>query len=242
MIAERGDATFAVRLHRAEPRTMSIRLPEHPRFVYTTPATAATLARLAEHGRSYQATEYSESPLPFRWVFLLSCFIAPAGLVVLMRRPWRHEIETESSQPTPAENTVARVFALGLALVLLIAAGGLALMTPWRTRAISPAEVRQIVAEKPAAAEFRLLEYQNGGRELAITLREGNRPVRFTAAAEPSILALLAEKKIACRRVVQGPDFTFADPSPAGAGIGIVVLLAGAVAVVRWTSRPAKRG
>jgi len=241
MIVERSDATFDVQHFRGEPRTLRIRLPENPRFVLTTPATAATLVQLAQHGRSYKRAEYKEAPLPFRWVFLLSCFVAPAGLVVVLRRPWRHEIQTEASQPTPMENAAAKVFALGLAFVMFVAAGGVALMTPWRTRAISPAEVRQIVTGKPDSAEFRLIEYENGERALAITSREGKRLVRLSAAADPSTLALLAEKRIACRRVVQGPDFTFADPSPTVALIVLVVLLAGAGVVLRWTLQTAKR-
>jgi RNA polymerase sigma factor (sigma-70 family) len=237
MIAGRGDATFSVELYRSEPWTLRIRLPENPRFVVTTPATAATLALLAQHGRAYAKAEYREAPLPFRWVYLLSCFVAPAGLVILLRRPWRHTLESEATQPSPRENAAAQAFALGLAFVLLVVAGGVALVTPWRTRAISPAEVRQIVTSRPGAAEFRVLEYQSGQRALAITLREGERPRRLTAPADPSTLAFLAAQQITCRRVVQGPDFTFADPSPAMALLAIVGLLAGAGMVLRWRGR-----
>jgi hypothetical protein len=124
---------------------------------------------------------------------------------------------------------------VGLAAVLVVGAGGLALLTPWRTRALPPAEVRPLVADRPSAAEYRLIEYQNGEQTLALTLRDGGQTRRLTTAADPATLAWLAERGIPGRRVVQGPDFTFADPSPLPASLAIGGLLTGAFLLLRWS-------
>lgn len=232
LIAERADATFRVQTHQGELRKLEIQVPEIPRTALWLPAHERALAALRQHGRAYSRYEYHEAPLAVRWLPLLSCFLAPAGLMILARRPWRQVAAAETAMPGRRENRVARLLFGATGLALLAGAVGMILAARWSARVVTPAEFAEIVRTHPGA-DVRLLRYGDGTSQFLATGSGAPRSLVVYAPADAAALALLGENRISYRTAVQGPDFGFRDPSPAVALIIVAALLLGAAGLLR---------
>ncbi|HTS19426.1 MAG TPA: sigma-70 family RNA polymerase sigma factor [Verrucomicrobiae bacterium] len=234
IIAERSDAQIRLQTYKGAPKTIWIRLPENRRRVeFWTPAEEPTLSALTRSGRTYTSFEFYEHLLPMRWLALLSLFLTPIGIVILLGRPWRNASGQPETEVPTIERVAAKSFAVGLALALAAAAVWLGLTTRWQTRFISSVEAQQIILEHKDA-QIEIDQYKNGSSDLHITLPGNRRPPIFVAPADESTLALLAEHHIAYRTLVQGPDFGFADPIPSHSLVYIILLTASAALPLWW--------
>jgi len=109
----------------------------------------------------------------------------------------------------------------------------LGLITRWGIRTISGAEARPIIAEHKDI-HCDMFQYNNGTKELWLTLRGSWHHPNFIAPADASTLALLAEQGIAYRTSIQGRDFGFRGPSRWLSLLCISVLAVGAAFILRW--------
>jgi RNA polymerase sigma factor (sigma-70 family) len=225
-----------------------IRLRENgKRVLFSAPVDDATLALLKEQGIQcptyVQGRDFEVFGWPGRFLPFFCIFILAIGGVVLLRRPGKfnpQEMDTSQTRKMQqVERMANKVFGTAVALVLIVAAILLGLMTRWGTHAISGTEARQIIAEHKDV-HCGLVQYNNGTKELYITLN-GSRNANFTAPADESTLALLAERGLAYKTIVQGRDFGHADPKRWVSLLCISVLAAGAAFVLRRAWKKERR-
>ena len=257
-------AEFCVVQYQNEHPYFWIKLRENGKLAkFTAPVDDATLALLKEHGIKYQTDvhrggdfAHCEWSLPMLAPFCL--FILVIGGVVLLRRPGKFNPQEMDAQQTRKMQRVDRaankVFGTGFALVLIVAAFSLCMLTRWWPHHfVSGAEARQIIASSKNF-HCEVVQYNNGAKELWISLRgsearhyfagTGLRPIlndapnSFITPADKSMLALLAEQGIACGTCIQGRDFLWRGPDRWQALLGGLVLAAGAVFVLRRAWKP----
>jgi hypothetical protein len=133
-----------------------------------------------------------------------------------------------------------KVFGTGIALVLIAAAIHLGLITRWTIHTLSVAETRQIIATS-RNIYCQVFQYNNGTRELWITLNGSRHYPDFIAPADESTLVVLAENKISYKTYVQGRDFGFGPQNRWVSLLCISVLTAGAGFVLRWAWKKERR-
>ena len=249
ILSEHKDAQFSVFQYPNGLKKLSIRLPASPgRVSYWTQADDATLALLAKNHIAYKAVVAGQDaglmgvPAAMAAMLLFLAFVlAPAGAVTLLMRPWRQvayppQIPAgQAERPDIRARNAFRTFAVATALALLAVAAFTGLATRWGTRALSAADLPRIVTEY-RFARYVVTEYEHRRAELHITPRDyGIGP--FVAPADATALALLKQRGIPYKTIVQGRDFGFRDPSPLFSLVCIVALIAGAVALLWWAGK-----
>jgi RNA polymerase sigma factor (sigma-70 family) len=122
IITERKDARFSIEQYENGPRMLLIKLPEKSRlFGFYASANESTLALLAEKGITCPTHLYGRHflglPMPQQYLGLLSLFLFPAGLVVLLSRPRQLGSATSALAATPnGEPRRSRFYKMLLAL------------------------------------------------------------------------------------------------------------------------------
>jgi hypothetical protein len=162
------------------------------------------------------------------WLVLLSTFIVVAGVVLLLRRPGTKKYYQQEVATPRAEKREKNIAAVCAALALI--AMGLMLvvfMIAHAAESVSAPEARKIISEHKNA-RFELEQYDDGSKDLWITLPGSRTYPGFISPADESTLALLVENKISYKTSIQGRDFGHRDPSRWMLLLGISVLVAGA--------------
>ncbi|MGA2751187.1 MAG: sigma-70 family RNA polymerase sigma factor [Verrucomicrobiota bacterium] len=231
IITERKDAKFTVYQYRAGSKSLEINLPENHRVNLTTFLDASLLSALTEKGITYQTLIEDQD---FHnggvrgWLVLLSTFIVVAGVVLLLRRPGTKKYYQQEVATPRAEKREKNIAAVCAALALI--AMGLMLvvfMIAHAAESVSAPEARKIISEHKNA-RFELEQYDDGSKDLWITLPGSRTYPGFISPADESTLALLVENKISYKTSIQGRDFGHRDPSRWMLLLGISVLVAGA--------------
>ena len=183
--------------------------------------------------------------LPFAawWLGLFYAVLA----VPLVLWAWRNHRRLRRGEGTAAspESVPPRFRTLWIALVTICAAGLIVFGvfdTNWRVRRLSMREAQELIAAHPDA-NCHVSQYQSGARYLWIVLSDGGKKAKFTAPADASTLALLANQGIRCPTYLQGRDFEILGwPGRLLFLAAIFAFAAGAAALVRIAlrrSRPA---
>jgi ABC-type transport system involved in cytochrome bd biosynthesis fused ATPase/permease subunit len=134
------------------------------------------------------------------------------------------------------ERAANKLFGSGMALVLIVGAILVGLITPWRVRSIAVADARQIVGTS-TNLHCEVIQYKNGNKELFINV-QGNRSYRqYVTTADDGTLALLAKQGVTYRTIIQGRDFGFACPTKSVSAVCILILIASAFALLRVVIR-----
>jgi RNA polymerase sigma factor (sigma-70 family) len=216
IITDRSDARFTVYQYRDGSKSLEISLPENHRINLTTFLDDRLLSALTEKGISYQTLIQD---LDFHnggvrgWLVLLSTFVVVAGVVLLLRRPGTKKFVQQEEATPRAERREKNVIAACAALAMI----AMSLLFVDFTIAhgastISKAEARRIISYHKNA-KFEILQYDNGSKDLWITLPGSRTYPGFTTPADESTLALLAENTISYRTVEQGRDFGYREPN-----------------------------
>jgi len=160
--------------------------------------------------------------------------------VVLLRKPGKFKPQETDAEQTRKMQQVERignkVFGVACALILIAVAILLGLMTRWGIHHISGVEAQQIITAS-GDLHCEVFQYHNGTKELWLTLKGSRRYPGFIAPADEPTLALLSEKGIAYRTLIQGRDFGFAMPGRFASLMCISVLGGGAFLILRWVVR-----
>ncbi len=240
IIAERGDARFAVYQYQDGSSSLHITLPENPRINLTTPMNGLLSAALKQKDIAYPTRVEN---LDFHnggvhgWLVLLSTFLVVAGTVLLLRRPGTRQFELQEFATPRAERREKQILAACGALAMLTGSLFLTLFAfSHAARHVSAVEARSIIAEH-SNAKFEVFQYQHGSKELWITPPGSRRYPNFVAPADESTLALMAEKKISHETWVQGRDFGFRGPRTYVSVSLSLALAAGAASLIWWTIR-----
>ena len=242
IFTSRKDAEVWLEEYTSGTKTIRIRLPESRRQVaYFTPADDATFAVLQQSGTAYktlvEGRDFIDDGLTWHGLILLSIFVTSMGGVVLAGRPWEQRVfvwrEAEVKRDTRAARNAFKTLAVSVSLILLTAGVMLALVTRWHVRSLSAAEVPRMV-DAMKDAQFEVYQFNNGTRELWISHQQHP---DFIAPADPSTLALLTDKGINYKTLIQGRDFGFNTPRAAGAFVWICLLI-GVAGIVLWCVSP----
>ena len=226
-----------------------ISLRENGKRAYlSAPVNDATLALLKEQGIKcptyVQGRDFEIFGWPGRLLPVFCIFILAIGGVVLLRRPGKFNPQQMDEQQTrklqQVERTANKVFGTSVALALITTAILLGLMTRWGIHTISGTEARQIIAEHKDV-HCGLVQYNNGTKELYITLNGSKPRSGYVAPVDESMLATLAEQGTAYRTSIQGRDFGHADPKKWVSLLCISVLSAGAVIILWWAWKKERR-
>jgi RNA polymerase sigma factor (sigma-70 family) len=236
IISERKDARFEVLQYRnGGARELNITLPENHRIDLCTPLDDSLISALNEKGITYPTLIEDED---FHnggvrgWLVLLSTFIVVAGGVLLLRRPGTQKFYQQEIATPRAEKTEKNIIVVCAALALLVMSLLLVGYTiAHGARSISGAEAGRIISQNKNA-RFEVLQYDNGSKDLWITLPGSRTYPGFTAPADESTLALLAENKISHTTMVQGRDFGHREPGRGLLLLCIFVLAAGATCLL----------
>ncbi len=175
LLARDGIVTMDAEHYLNTTNSVWMKLPETGRRVeFIIPADESTLALLKEKGIAYSTSvegrDYEVLGLPGKLTWLLSFFIAPMGMVILLRRPWRDVFQPQeivTRRDERAEKMAFKAFAVAIALVLLTVGVMLGLMTRWTARTISDAQAEKIITNFKGE-RFEVFQYNNGKRELWI--------------------------------------------------------------------------
>ncbi|MGA3145687.1 MAG: RNA polymerase sigma factor [Verrucomicrobiota bacterium] len=215
---------------------------------FWAPVNDATLALIKEQGIKcptyVSGRDFEVFGWPGRFLPVFCIFILAIGGVVLLRKPGKFNPQEMDAQQTRKTQQVERmankVFGTGVALVLIAAAVLLGLMIRWGIHNISGPEARQIIAEHKDI-HCEVFQFNNGTKELWLTLNGSRHYPNFITPADEPTLALLAEQKIAYRTFIQGRDFGFRGPGRWMSLLCISVLSAGAVFVLWWAWKKERR-
>jgi RNA polymerase sigma factor (sigma-70 family) len=250
IISERKDARFEVLQYRnGGARELNITLPENHRIDLCTPLDDSLISTLKEKGITYPTLIEDED---FHnggvrgWLVLLSTFIVVAGSVLLLRRPGTQKFYQQETATPRAEKREKNIIAVCAALALIAMSLMLIVFTiAHGARSISGAEARTIISQNKNA-RFEVLQYDNGSKDLWITLPGSRTYPGFTTPADEPTLALLAENNISHTTRVQGRDFGYRKPGRGMLLLCISVLAAGATyllwRVVKESRTPAVPG
>jgi uncharacterized membrane protein YphA (DoxX/SURF4 family) len=194
----------------------------HPDFI--APASAATLALLADKGIAYktyiQGRDFGYDFMPRPWMSVLGVCLLGGGAIVIL---W-------SVSP--------KFIAVPVALVLIGLCVLIGFYTPWRAATLSAAAARTMIVAHPNA-RFEIREYSNGSRELWVTPHGKRHYLGIIAPADDSTLALLAGNKINYKTLLQGRDFGYGVPTRGVALLWIsgLTAVAGLVLWLAWRKR-----
>jgi len=235
IISERKDARFTVCQYRDGSRSLNIALPENHRIDLMTFWDDSFVSALTGKGITYQTLIEDQD---FHnggvrgWLVLLSTFIVVAGSALLLRRPGTQKFYQQEITTPRAEKREKNIIAVCAALALIAMSLMLVVFTiAHGARSISGAEARTMIRQNKSA-RFEVLQYDNGSKELWITLPQSRTYPSFTASADESTLALLAEKKISYGTIFQGRDFGHREPGRGLLLLCISVLAAGATCLL----------
>jgi len=142
------------------------------------------------------------------WWMAMTYPVALGALAVWVWKWWR-DLKPRETDPTEPEKDsqkqLARWVALATvtpALLLVLCLYDICFDSSWRVQNIPPATVERIVKES-TGAEFQIYQRRDGSKTLWITL-PGRRHMRFDAPADTRTLALLSERGINCKTIVEG--------------------------------------
>ncbi|MGD0650796.1 MAG: sigma-70 family RNA polymerase sigma factor [Verrucomicrobiia bacterium] len=240
IISERKDARFTVYQYKNGSRFLSITLPDH-RIDSSTPLDGSLLSALTEKGIAYKTLIEDRdfhTDIAREWLVLLSTFIVVAGTVLLLRRPGTRKFYQQETATPRAESREKKIVAVCAALAMIAMSLLLVCSTiahaPART--ISGAEAGRIISEQKNA-RFEVFQYDNGSKDLWITLPESRSYPGFITPADEPTLALLAENHISYKTYVQGRDFGFRGPTRWVSLTCSFILMAGAVILLWWVGK-----
>lgn len=159
-----------------------------------------------------------------QWISVLIFGVGPLSLAIwVWQRRRRIVLETEGGTQIPRQAgksvTVWVVLAMTGAFVYLAGFFWFSILISRvhlpKTQYLSTAEVQNLIANpKGRDVEFNLSQHRNGFRCLSGEVRENSRPVSilpaysFEAPAEDSTIALLAEKGVSYKTLVDNRDLT----------------------------------
>jgi hypothetical protein len=229
-VTGKKNAEFSIEQFENGSKNLFIRLPEGRRGAsYWLPVTDSILNSLAQNHIAFKVRvagkDFAQLGAPLSLLGMLSMFIAPAGLVLLARKPWREPfapplIEAQAAGQTDRRaRNVFRAFAVSLGIGLLSLAVFLGLLTRWHTRTVVPADLPEIVSAYKSS-QFEVCVLNDGSRELYIRPR-GRGVGPFVAPADEATLSLLQQRGIAYDTFYQGRDFGYRGPSQLFSGVCI---------------------
>ena len=236
------EAEFSVLQFRDGSSNIWVMLRENgKRVCFSAPVEDGTLALLKKEGIKcptyVSGRDFEVFGWPGRLLPLFCLFILAIGGVLLLRRPGRfypRQGDAEQIRKMQQVDKLAnKVFGTSVALVLIAVAILLGVMTRWGIRTISGAEARQIIAEKEGV-RCEVFHFNDGTKELWLTLRGSRLHPEFIAPVDEPTLALLAVNRISHKTYVQGRDFGFRGPTRRFSLLCIPLLAAGAAFVLRW--------
>ncbi len=240
IISERPDARFTLLQYKLGAE-LEIRLPEDRRIAKSTPWNDSLHSALVQKGIAYQTLiedqDFHNGGVQ-GWLVMLSTLIVVAGTVLLLRRPGTQKFYQQEIATPRAERREKKILAVCAALAMIAIALVFVRITPWSLQTLSGTEVQRIITDYKDA-QFDVVQRDNGARELWITLPNRIGLVAtpdFIASADESTLALLAEKGIAHKTLVQGRDFGYAGPKRWISLLCIFILTAGAARFLWWVS------
>jgi RNA polymerase sigma factor (sigma-70 family) len=237
IISEYKNARFIVYQYRDGSKSLDITLPENHRINLSTPLNDSLLSALAEKGIAYKTLvedrDFHNGGVR-GWLVLLSTFIVVAGSVLLLRRPGTQKFYQQEIVTPRAERREKNIVAACAALAMIAMSLLLVLFTiAHAAQTISGAEAGRIISEHKEA-RFEVFQYNNGSKELWITLPERRSYPGFITPADGPTLALLAEKGITYETYTQGRDFGYRDPNRWVMLLCVPILMAGAVIILWW--------
>ncbi len=220
------------------------------RTKYSAPVDDATLALLKEQGIKcptyVQGRDFEVFGWPGRFLPVFCVFILAIGGVVLLRKPGKFNPQETDTQRTremhQVERVANKVFGTAIALVLIAISLLLVRFTLHHNygQTISVTEARRIIVENKNA-RAGVIQYNNGSKEMEISIPgHGSYTADITSAYE-STLALLAENQIPYNTVIQGRDFGYRQPSRWLLLSCSFILTAGAAFVLRWAWKKERR-
>ncbi len=148
---------------------------------------------------------------PLTWIMALFYPLFFTTLTVWIVRWWlglRHPNAETGPFSRRLKKRFALWFILGMAWPAFICAGLLYSMfqSTWTTQTISVAQAQNIIIARKDA-QVTVTEYNNGYKELLITLPESARRVDFYTRPDDATLALLAKSGLKYQTRVEGVDF-----------------------------------
>ena len=243
IISERSDARIRVLQYKDGSKSLEIRLPEDHRIAKSTPWNESLHSALVQKGITYQSLiedqDFHNGGVQ-GWLVLLSTFIVVAGTVLLLHRPGTQKFYQQEMDALPSEKSrqlkrvAGKVFAVLASLVMI----SLSLLLFYFTighysHSISRAAAEKIITEHNNA-RFQVFQYDNGSKELWITLPHSRQYPGFVAPADDATLTLLSENKIAHETSIQGRDFGYRQPNSWLLLSCSFILTAGAILVLWW--------
>jgi RNA polymerase sigma factor (sigma-70 family) len=210
---------------------------------FSAPVDDATLALIKEQGIKcptyVQGRDFEVFGWPGRFLPVFCIFILAIGGVVLLRRPGKFNPQEMDAQRTremqQVERTANKVFGTVVALVLIAISLLLVRFTLHHTygQTISATEARRIIAENKNA-RAGVIQYNNGSKEMEISIPGHRSYTADITSAYESTLALLAENKIPYNTAIQGRDFGYRQPDRWLLLSCSFILIAGAILVLWW--------
>jgi RNA polymerase sigma factor (sigma-70 family) len=239
IISERQDARFTL-LQFKLGAELVIRLPEDHRIGKITPWNDFLHSALTEKGVTYQTLiedqDFHDGGVR-GWLVMLSTLIVVAGTVLLLRRPGTQKFYQQETVTPRAERREKLIIAACAALAMIAVSLLLVLLAIKSAgQTISVTEARQIILENKNA-RVMVLQYNNGSKELWITLPRRRSYYSADITLADATLALLAENKIPYISLVQGRDFGYRRPGRWLSLFCSFILAAGAVTILWWAAR-----
>jgi RNA polymerase sigma factor (sigma-70 family) len=232
----RTDVRYSILQFRNGSRYLHITVPENRLIDLSTPLDDSLQVAMKDRGitcRTLVEDQDFHNGGVRGWFMLLSTFITVAGCVLLLRRPGSRMFHEQEVATPRAEMKEKKILALCGALsltamsVLLVA-----YMVAHSPRTISSGEAASIVSGHSNCL-FEVFQYDDGSRELWITLPRSRHHPDFVTPADETTLALLASKDIPSRTFVQGKDFGYRWPSR-WFTLSCVLLMAGGATCLLW--------
>jgi RNA polymerase sigma factor (sigma-70 family) len=228
-----------------------IRLRENGKRTYVSaPVDDATLALIKAQGIKcptyVQGRDFEVFGWPGRFLPVFCLFILAIGGVVLLRRPGKFNPQEMNAQQTvklqQVERVANKVFGTTVALVLIAISLLLVRFTLHHNygQTISVTEARRIIAENKNA-RAGVIQYNNGSKEMEISIPRHRSYTADITSAYESTLALLAENKIPYNTAIQGRDFGYRQPDRWLLLSCSFILIAGAILVLWWAWKKERR-
>ena len=189
-------------------------------------------------GRDYEIFGWPGKLLPVFCIFILAI-----GGFMLLRWPGKFKSQEMDARKMVelqrAERLGNQVFGTVIALGMIALSLLMVLfMMAHHAAHISGVEAGKMIMENKDA-RFSVFQFNDGSKELHITLVQNHRARGFIAPVDESTLTLLADNQIVYKTYVQGQDFGFRDPSRWILVPGVFILALGAMLILRgvWKKR-----
>jgi RNA polymerase sigma factor (sigma-70 family) len=213
------------------------------RVIYSAPVDEATMALVKAQGINcptyVSGRDFEILGRPGKLLPVFCVFILAIGIVVLLRRPGKFNPQEMDAQQATKSQQVERVGIKVFGTILALAMIEISLLFLLFTlghqtfsKSVSSTAAQKIIMEHKDA-QFEVLQYDDGSKELWITPSGYKSYPGFIAPADDATLALLAENKLSYKTVVQGRDFGHRSPSPWILWPCIILLPIGAILLLR---------